>query len=102
MPYLNLVRAVSCEPKEPCINKACRRPLTTWHFSAYVGMAPLVGVARACHIVLLGFSPCGLSRVELPVFLLDELFVDVRIDLRGADVGVAQQFLQYAQVHARF
>ena len=33
---------------------------------------------------------------------LDEFLVDVRVDLRGADVGVAEQFLQHAQVHARF
>ena len=33
---------------------------------------------------------------------LDEFFVDVRINLRGADVGMAEQFLQNAQVHARF
>ena len=36
------------------------------------------------------------------VFLLDKFLVDVRVDLRGADVGVAQQFLQHAQVHAGF
>ena len=41
------------------------------------------------------------SGVELPVFLLDEFLVYMRVDLRGADVGVAQQFLQNAQVHAR-
>ena len=35
------------------------------------------------------------------MFLLDEFLVDVRIDLRGADVGMAQRFLQHAQVHAR-
>ncbi len=36
------------------------------------------------------------------MFPLDEFLVDVRINLRGADVGVAEQFLQNAQVHARF
>ena len=35
------------------------------------------------------------------MFLLDEFFVDVGVNLRGADVGVAEEFLQYAQVHAR-
>ena len=34
------------------------------------------------------------------MFLLDEFLVDVRVDLRGADVGVAEELLQYAQVHA--
>ena len=36
------------------------------------------------------------------MFLLDEFFIDVGVDLRSADVGVAQQFLQHAQVHTRF
>ena len=36
------------------------------------------------------------------VFLLDEFLVDVRVDLRGAYVGVAEQFLQNAQVHTGF
>ena len=40
--------------------------------------------------------------MELPVFLFDEFFINVRINLRGADVGVTQQFLQNAQVHTRF
>ena len=34
------------------------------------------------------------------MFLLDKFFINMRINLRGADVGVAQQFLQNAQVHA--
>ena len=34
------------------------------------------------------------------MFLLDEFLVDVRIYLRGADVGVPEEFLQHAQVHA--
>ena len=38
--------------------------------------------------------------VELTVFLLDEFLVDVRINLRGADVGMPEEFLQHAQVHA--
>ena len=36
------------------------------------------------------------------MFPLYKFFVNVRINLRGADVGMAQQFLQHAQVHARF
>ena len=36
------------------------------------------------------------------MLLLDELVVDVRVDLCGADVRVAEQFLQNAQVHSRF
>ena len=40
--------------------------------------------------------------MEILVFLLDEFFINMRVDLRGADVGVPQQFLQHAQVHARF
>ena len=32
-------------------------------------------------------------RMELPVFLLDEFLVDVRVDLRGADVRVSEEFL---------
>ena len=36
------------------------------------------------------------------VFLLDEFVVDMRVNLRGADICVAEQFLQNAQVHARF
>ena len=35
------------------------------------------------------------------MFLLDEFLVDMRIDLRCADIGVSEQFLQYAQIHAR-
>ena len=35
------------------------------------------------------------------MFLLDEIFIDVRVNLRGADVRMAEQFLQYAQVHTR-
>ena len=34
------------------------------------------------------------------MFLLDEFLVDVRVDLRSADVGVAEELLQHAQVHA--
>ena len=52
-----------------------------------------------CHSFRL--FPAHLSRVELPVFLLDEFLVYMRVDLRGADVGVAEELLQYAQVHAR-
>ena len=36
------------------------------------------------------------------MLLLDELVVDVRVDLRGADVRVPEEFLQHAQVHSRF
>ena len=36
------------------------------------------------------------------MFLLDKFFINMGINLRGADVGVPQQFLQHAQVHARF
>lgn len=36
------------------------------------------------------------------MFDLDEFFVDVRVNLRGAYVGVSEQFLQNAQVHSRF
>ena len=36
------------------------------------------------------------------MFLLDKFFINMGIDLRGADVGVPQQFLQHTQVHARF
>ena len=42
------------------------------------------------------------SRVETAVFDLDEFFVDVRVNLRGAYVGVSEQFLQNAQIHTRF
>ena len=35
----------------------------------------------------------GFPRMVTTVFLLDEFLVDVRIDLRGADIGVAEQFL---------
>ena len=42
------------------------------------------------------------SRVETAVFYFDKFFVDVRVNLRGPDVGVSEQFLQYAQVHTRF
>ena len=59
-------------------------------------------VARLAWLSSLVSSPCGLSRMKGTVFLLDELVVNMRVDLRGADVGVAEQFLQYAQVHARF
>ena len=52
-----------------------------------------------CHSFRL--FPAHFPRMIGAVFLLDEFLVDVRVDLRGADVGVAQQFLQYAQVHAR-
>ena len=41
------------------------------------------------------------SRVEAAVFYFDKFFVDVRVNLRGPDVGVSEQFLQYAQVHTR-
>ena len=41
-------------------------------------------------------------RMELPVFLLYKFLVDVRVDLRGADVRVPEEFLQHAQVHSRF
>lgn len=34
------------------------------------------------------------------MFLLDEFLVDVRINLRCTDIGVPEEFLQYAQVHA--
>ena len=47
----------------------------------------------ADHNALFEFSPCGLSRMELPVFLLDEFLVNVRINLRGADVRVPEEFL---------
>ena len=40
--------------------------------------------------------------MELLVFLLDEFFVDVGVNLRGADVGVSEKFLQNAEVHSRF
>lgn len=43
-----------------------------------------------------------LSRVEALVFLLDEFLIYVGVYLGGTDVGVAQQFLQHAKVHARF
>lgn len=36
------------------------------------------------------------------MFLLDEFLIYVGVDLRGADVSVAEEFLQYAEVHARF
>ena len=39
--------------------------------------------------------------MELTVFLLDEFLVDVRINLRCTDVGMPEEFLQHAQVHAR-
>ena len=48
----------------------------------------------------LAFLTRPLSRVILPVFLLDEFLVDVRIYLRGADIRVPEEFLQHAQVHA--
>ena len=35
------------------------------------------------------------------MFLLYKFLVNVRINLRGADVGVPEEFLQYAQVHTR-
>ena len=41
------------------------------------------------------------SRVETAVFYFDKFFVDVRVNLRGADVSMAKQFLQNAQIHAR-
>jgi hypothetical protein len=42
------------------------------------------------------------SRVEAAVFYFDEFFVDVRVNLSGAYVGVSKQFLQNAQIHTRF
>ena len=36
------------------------------------------------------------------MFFLDKLLVDMRINLRSADVGMPEKFLQNAQVHARF
>lgn len=42
------------------------------------------------------------SRVKTLVFLLDKFLVHMSVDLGGADVGVTQQFLQHAEVHARF
>ena len=41
------------------------------------------------------FSPF-FSRVEHPVFLLDKFLVDMRINLRGADIGMSEEFLQHA------
>ena len=35
------------------------------------------------------------------VFLLNEFLVNVRINLRRADVRMSEEFLQHAQVHAR-
>ena len=52
-----------------------------------------------CHSFRL--FPAHLSGVELPVFLLDKLFVDVRINLRRADIGMPEEFLQHAQIHTR-
>lgn len=36
------------------------------------------------------------------VFLFDEFLIYVGVDLRGADVGMAEKFLQYAEIHAGF
>ena len=35
------------------------------------------------------------------MFNFDKIFIDVRINLRGANVRMSEQFLQNAQVHAR-
>ena len=35
------------------------------------------------------------------MFFLDKFLVNMRVNLRGADVGMAEQFLQYTQVHTR-
>ena len=56
--------------------------------------------AEALAFTLYSFT--HLSWMIATVLLLDELVVDVRVDLRSADVGVAEQFLQNAQVHSRF
>ena len=45
---------------------------------------------------------CSFPRVETTVFLLDKFFVDMRVNLRGADVRMSKQLLQNTQVHARF
>ena len=42
------------------------------------------------------------SRVETAVFYFDKFFVDVRVNLRGAYVGVSEELLQNAQIHTRF
>ena len=44
--------------------------------------------------------PFGFPWVVHPVFLLDEFLVDVRVNLRGTDVGVTEEFLQYSQIHS--
>ena len=35
------------------------------------------------------------------MFFLDKFLVDMRVNLRGADVGMAKQFLQNTQIHSR-
>ena len=40
------------------------------------------------------------ARVKLPVDLLETRLVDVRVDLRGGEAGVAEHFLDRAQVRA--
>ena len=56
--------------------------------------------AEALAFTLYSFT--HLPRMIATVLLLDELVVDVRVDLRGADVRVAEQFLQNPQVHSCF
>ena len=40
--------------------------------------------------------------MERAVFLLDKILINMRVNLRGADVGMPEKFLQNAQVHSRF
>ncbi len=41
--------------------------------------------------------PLG-PRVKLPMHLLQAFLIDVGVDLRRGDVGVAEHFLDHAQV----
>jgi len=36
------------------------------------------------------------------MFFFYKILIDVRVNLRGANVRMSEQFLQYTQVHARF
>ena len=87
-----------------CVVGAVKTPLHSKGnklFSFYIFCVTTGGMykhrKKAIDVVVL----VNFSRVEHPVFLLDEFLVDVRVNLRGADVCMAQQFLQDAQVHAR-
>src|SRR4029450_12083165 len=72
--------------------------------------APLEILDRILEIVLAhgaygpqgdrGAPPVSSARVEVEVELLEAVAVDVRVDLRRGDVGVAEQRLHGAQVRA--